>query len=634
MRVGEGSGPPRIGLAREAEAPRAAPLSPSARVPLPAAAPGTTAVDRARVASAGRWPAPLASFVEAHAFGPRIDAVRAGRAGVAPGERAEVRAQLATLDLGGLSRLRAALVLEPPHPALAAMRGHPAVAGRPSVEGVLALLSGEVPGIAAARVASPRAVTALESASPSSSVVSTGARVRVRRSSGAIEDGWTVRSRTPDGDVVVARPEAGAFKKVSAGRLLADNPELLRPGTPVQVRRSSGALEVGWQIVGAVAGERVRVVGPGGAAKDLALDALLGANPALLGGGAPPSIAERLFAPGREVSVVRSSGAVEAGWRIALFDRGASEVVVASGPAVKRVAAAELLRGNPALVPPGTQVAQRGAHGLAEDGWTVLGPDGPGLALVGPGGERHQVSVDALLAENPGLLAGGPATAVSGGVPRIGPPAAAAQSEAFRTGHRLAVGAAALDGHVDGGRGMSVDADGRVLASREVITLDRARDPALRAQLAFARSLRDLPPATRARALAEHVDNLFTPPDRDPLRADAALVARFTGKEVLLGEIPGLVGGGTCRHRSLMFKVLADEAGLAVSLQRGNASFAGASGAHAWNELELEGRRLVVDVMNPTRVNGRIEFPSTSDAAVRAAYRDVAGRPLYEGGGG
>src|SRR5438128_11467172 len=74
--------------------------------------------------------------------------------------------------------------------------------------------------------------------------------------------------------------------------------------------------------------------------------------------------------------------------------------------------------------------------------------------------------------------------------------------------------------------------------------------------------------------------------------------------EVRLGDIPKITdGAGVCRHRSLMYKILADAAGLKVALVRGNYAHSnGRQGGHAWNELHLDdGRVLIVDTMNPPR---------------------------------
>ncbi len=76
------------------------------------------------------------------------------------------------------------------------------------------------------------------------------------------------------------------------------------------------------------------------------------------------------------------------------------------------------------------------------------------------------------------------------------------------------------------------------------------------------------------------------------------LEGEFRNKPVLIGDWVDQAQAGECRHRALLFKILADEAGLDVALVRGN--YAGGSPpGHAWNEASLgDGRRVIVDVMH------------------------------------
>ena len=112
-------------------------------------------------------------------------------------------------------------------------------------------------------------------------------------------------------------------------------------------------------------------------------------------------------------------------------------------------------------------------------------------------------------------------------------------------------------------------------------------------------------------------------------------VSRMGGHEVMLGDVPKLCGG-MCRHRALLFKVLADEAGLSTSLVRGMMkTSSGRMGGHAWNEVRLsDGRRVLVDVMNPTvdPNTRRFAFPGLDEGSVRQRYYDNQHQPLYDSG--
>lgn len=190
------------------------------------------------------------------------------------------------------------------------------------------------------------------------------------------------------------------------------------------------------------------------------------------------------------------------------------------------------------------------------------------------------------------------------------------------------------DGYVDGGRGMKMLGDGRVSSSREVITVDRTRDAELRKQLEFARSaeLMKLNPLDRATRLARHVAWLMTPKEgyKQVEAKTEVLDKEHRNKEVLLGDVPKITGGaGVCRHRSLLFKLLADEAGLKVSLVRGrHGRDPSRLGAHAWNELRLDdGSVLIVDVMNPLP-----DFHFPNDKSKQAGrYYNLARQPYYPG---
>jgi hypothetical protein len=108
------------------------------------------------------------------------------------------------------------------------------------------------------------------------------------------------------------------------------------------------------------------------------------------------------------------------------------------------------------------------------------------------------------------------------------------------------------------------------------------------------------------------------------------LDSQYANRGLLLGEVGGIAGAGVCRHRTLLYKVLADAAGLKVSVVRGNYRHTkGNVGGHAWNELYLDdGNVLLVDTMNPPR---GWRFPNIKHPTAQK-YLSVGGKPLYADG--
>ncbi len=203
-------------------------------------------------------------------------------------------------------------------------------------------------------------------------------------------------------------------------------------------------------------------------------------------------------------------------------------------------------------------------------------------------------------------------------------PTARATATSFLEKHTIAAGTRIPDGYVDGGRQAKLTPEGAVQTGREVMVVDRARDAVLQRQLEYARSpvLARMPALERATLLALYVDREYSSEDGRRFSANACAVmeGEYRGRELLIGRS---AGAGACRHRSLVFKLLADEAGLAVALVRGNL---GPGGAHAWNELGLEdGEKRIVDVMNP---RPGFYFPKTDERAA-ADYLTVKNQPYY-----
>lgn len=187
------------------------------------------------------------------------------------------------------------------------------------------------------------------------------------------------------------------------------------------------------------------------------------------------------------------------------------------------------------------------------------------------------------------------------------------------------------DGYLDGGRNMALDSDGRASSAREILWVDRARDVELADDLAFARSeqLRALPPAERITRIAQWIDRHTTPPGgiRWVGETTEQLQREFANRPLLLGDWLDQCQAGVCRHRALLFKLLADEAGLEAALVRGNFASDGPPGlAHAWNEVLLDGRRLLVDVMHE---GSRPRLREVASREVAERYLKVDGTPWY-----
>ena len=103
------------------------------------------------------------------------------------------------------------------------------------------------------------------------------------------------------------------------------------------------------------------------------------------------------------------------------------------------------------------------------------------------------------------------------------------------------------------------------------------------------------------------------------------MVKEYANEGVLIGEVPRICGAGVCRHRSLLFKLLADEAGLDVALVRGNYSDGRSSSGHAWNELHLDdGIRVLFDL-----TLRHVELPVLQGSRTSRRYLTVRNEPWY-----
>jgi hypothetical protein len=214
----------------------------------------------------------------------------------------------------------------------------------------------------------------------------------------------------------------------------------------------------------------------------------------------------------------------------------------------------------------------------------------------------------------------------------VAPAAAREVVELYNQRHFVGPDVKIPDGYIDGGRRMKLDAGSGAVSGREILMVDRSRDKPLADDLAFARSpeLKALPTLERIQRLAARIDREMTPPGglRWVDETTEQLEAELTNKPVLIGEWLDQCQAGVCRHRALLFKILADEAGLHAALVRGNFASKGPPGfPHAWNEVTLDdGQRVIVDIMHH---GGKAVFPPITDPSVIRRYLKVDGTSWY-----
>lgn len=220
-------------------------------------------------------------------------------------------------------------------------------------------------------------------------------------------------------------------------------------------------------------------------------------------------------------------------------------------------------------------------------------------------------------------------------------PEAVRQTVLFSRTHRIPETESLAPGFRDGGRRTAFDEAGEPLGlfRREVLTFapfdqDAALKEALDRVRADAAGLDAV--LDKVDVLKEAVADLLAenaPAENKRILEALAGEGGAAGVEITLG---GLIAAGTgvCRHRSLLFKVLADQLGVPAALVRGNYSRRGVDqregralgdrGGHAWNEVVLEtGDRILVDVMH--------DYVGTLSDAKAGGYATVRDEPLYAG---
>lgn len=178
------------------------------------------------------------------------------------------------------------------------------------------------------------------------------------------------------------------------------------------------------------------------------------------------------------------------------------------------------------------------------------------------------------------------------------------QSSFYQENSEIEPGMKIAYGFRDAGRGTVMGDDGEPIgkATREIICFDGpGDDPVLHSLMAHARSA-DRSAAgilERVKMLSEVVITAMQENDdrRNWSRIWNICEGDPAGRKVRLGDLISHETG-VCRHRSLLFKVLADHVGVPAGLLRGFFTMGEFRQGHAWNEvIDESGIMHVVDTM-------------------------------------
>lgn len=212
---------------------------------------------------------------------------------------------------------------------------------------------------------------------------------------------------------------------------------------------------------------------------------------------------------------------------------------------------------------------------------------------------------------------------------------ALAQSILYNEQHRIGDNEPLQPGFRDGGRKLSFHEDGRLTGNpnREILVFKSPEeDPVLANAIAEikAQTAHLSGHEAKARRLSQYVATILGAGDADNPEEvtnqtlDHMAGGDCRGHELSLGQI--IEGGaGVCRHRSLLFKVMADALNIPATLVRGNFLERGNAHKHAWNEVQLEdGRSLLVD---PS-----LGAVCDQNSPALKSYRSSQNEPLYDNG--
>ena len=212
-------------------------------------------------------------------------------------------------------------------------------------------------------------------------------------------------------------------------------------------------------------------------------------------------------------------------------------------------------------------------------------------------------------------------------VPFIASKTSVEASNKYVQNHRISMNEKIVDGFRDGGRDVRFDKWGKAIsANREVVTVDFACDKYLQKIIEHTKtSTQGMNEKQKAKFIYDLIIDLGGDVAKAERRSNE-LAKAYQGQEILLGKVFEKEAS-CCRHKSLLFKILADEVGLKTTMVRGNMLDFGGIGGHAWNEVVFSnGKKFIYDTQNANIAN--ISKGNISSKA--AGYLDMYDKSLYK----
>ncbi len=171
-----------------------------------------------------------------------------------------------------------------------------------------------------------------------------------------------------------------------------------------------------------------------------------------------------------------------------------------------------------------------------------------------------------------------------------------AQSNKYLKNNYIGTSEKILNGYRDAGREIQFTRFGdAICAEREVIVIDRKYDKYLNNVIEYvSEHTKNMSEKRKIEYIAKFIERL----GGNTAKAIERSGKLTPGKEILLGRIFE-AEAACCRHKSLLFKILAQETGIKASIRRGMQLDLLGYGGHCWNEVKLiNGKRIIVDTQN------------------------------------